>query len=172
MEEKDAIINRVALSPLVTFDLEEYFHPGERLVIDLKDFLFEGLILKEKDFREKISRTDWDLYRGKNIAILCSADAIIPVWAYMLIAVRLSSNAHMFVFGDPAMLENALFSEALKSVDPEKFSGQKVVIKGCGRYPVPQSAYVEIARLLTPVVSSLMYGEACSTVPLYKRPGT
>ncbi len=171
MEEKDAIINRVARSPLMTFDLEEYYHPGERVQIDMKEYLHEGLILREKEFREKLSSADWEKYRGKNISIICSAEAIIPSWAYMLIATKLSGFAHMAVFGDFSLLENALFYEALKSVDIEKYRDQKVVIKGCGKYAVPQGAYVEITRLLTPVVSSLMYGEPCSTVPLFKRSG-
>ena len=169
MEEKDVIVNRVAGSSLVTFDLEEYYHTGERILIDMKDFLYEGLILREKEFREKLSTTDWEQYRETNIAIVCTVDAVIPSWAYMLITAKLSAIAHMVVFGDSSMLESALFSEALKSVDIEKFRDQKVVIKGCGKYPVTQGAYVEITRLLTPVVASLMYGEACSTVPLYKR---
>ena len=167
---EEGIINRVAKSSLVTFDLEEYFHKGERILFDLKNCLYEGLILKEKDFRTFISGHDWNQYAGKNVAITCSADAIIPKWAYMLIATKLAPVAHMTVFGTLSELENSLFSEALRSVDLNKFKDQKVVIKGCGKYPVPDYAYVEITRLLTPVVSSLMYGEPCSTVPLYKRP--
>ena len=169
MEEE--IINRVSQSSLVTFDLEDYYHQGDRVIFDLKDCLYEGLILKEKDFRAFISSHNWEQYAGKNVAITCSTDAIIPKWAYMLIAVKLAPLAHMVVFGTIGELENSLFSEALKSVDPAKFKDQKVVIKGCGKFPVPEYAYVEITRLLTPVVSSLMYGEPCSTVPLYKRPG-
>ena len=164
------IVNRVAQSSLVTFDLEEYYHNGERILFDLKDCLYEGLILKEKDFREFITGHDWGQYAGKNVAITCSAEAIIPKWAYMLVATKLTPVAHMVVFGTLDELENSLFNEALRSIDLNKFKERKVVIKGCGKYPVPEYAYVEITRLLTPVVSSLMYGEPCSTVPLYKRP--
>ena len=167
---EDEIVNRVAQSSLVTFDLEEYYHKGDRILFDLKDCLYEGLILKEKDFREYISAHDWSQYTGKNIAITCSADAIIPKWAYMLVATKLTPVAHTVVFGTLSELENSLYNEALRSIDLKKFKDQKVVIKGCGKYPVPEYAYVEITRLLTPVVSSLMYGEPCSTVPLYKRP--
>lgn len=168
MEEQ--IINRVAQSSLVTFDLEEYYHPGERVLFDLKDCLHEGLILKEKDFRSFIAGHDWSVYAGKNVAITCSADAIIPKWAYMLVAARLAPIAHLVIFGTLAEIENSLFRDSLRSVDLNRFRDQKVVIKGCGKYPVPEYAYVEITRLLTPVVSSLMYGEPCSTVPVYKRP--
>jgi hypothetical protein len=167
---EDEIVNRVAQSSLVTFDLEEYYHKGDRILFDLKDCLYEGLILKEKDFREYISVHEWNQYTGKNIAITCSADAIIPKWAYMLVATKLTPVAHTVVFGTLSDLENSLYNEALRSIDLKKFKDQKVVIKGCGKYPVPEYAYVEITRLLTPVVSSLMYGEPCSTVPLYKRP--
>lgn len=165
---EEPIINRVAQSSLVTFDLEEYYHTGDRVLFDLKDHLYEGLILKEKDFRQFISTHDWTVYTGKNVAVTCTADAIIPKWAYMLIATRLSLLAHMIVLGTLEDLENALYQESLRKIDINKYKNQKVVIKGCGKYPVPDYAYVEITRLLTPVVSSLMYGEPCSTVPLYK----
>jgi hypothetical protein len=169
---EEPIVNRVANSPLITFDLEEYYHPGERILFDIKDFLFQEMILKEKEFREKVKEFDWTQFQDKNIALTCSVDAIIPTWAYMLITARLSPYAHMVIFGDLAGLERALFREVLGSLDPEKYKGKKVVVKGCGKYPIPESAYVEITRLLTPVVSSIMYGEACSTVPLYKSSGS
>jgi len=170
MKTDESIVNRVARSPLITFDLEEYYHTGERVLFDLKDFLFQEMILKEKDFREQVKEFNWAQFQDKNVAITCSVDAIIPTWAYMLITSRLSPHAHMIFFGDLTGLEKALYQEALGSVDPEKFRDKKVVIKGCGKHPVPESAYVEITRLLTPVVSSIMYGEPCSTVPLYKKP--
>lgn len=169
MSEKDVIVNRVANSPLVTFDLEEYHHPGERVLLDIADQLYQGLILKEKDFRDWVRDMDWSLYKDQNVAIWCSADAIIPTWAYMLMATRISPFAHVVIFGTLADLEKALYQKALSSVDIEKFRDKKIVIKGCGRYQVPEAAYVEITRLLTPVASSIMYGEACSTVPLYKK---
>ena len=170
MSEKDVIINRVANSPLITFDLEEFYHPGERVLIDIGDQLYQGLILKEKDFRAWVRDMDWSIYENQNVAIWCSVDAIIPTWAYMLVATRISSYAHMVIFGTLEDLEKALYQNALSSLNIEKFRDKKIVIKGCGKYQVPDSAYVEITRLLTPVASSIMYGEACSTVPLYKRP--
>lgn len=170
MSEKDVIINRVAKSPLVTFDLEELHHPGKRVLIDIKDQLYEGLILKEKDFREYIKNHDWSQHKDQNVAVWCSADAIIPTWAYMLLATRLTPHANMVVFGTLEDLEKALYQKALSSIDIDKYMDKKVVVKGCGRYDVPESAYIELTRLLTPVASSIMYGEACSTVPLYKKP--
>lgn len=170
MSEKDVIVNRVANSPLVTFDLEEFYHSGERVLLDIADQLYEGLILREKDFRAWVKETDWSVYKGKNVAVWCSVDAIIPTWAYMLLTTRISPFAHTVVFGTLEDLEKAIYQNALTSVDIEKFRDKKVVVKGCGKYQVPESAYVEITRLLTPVASSIMYGEACSTVPLYKKP--
>jgi hypothetical protein len=166
MEE---IINRVATSNLITLDLEDYYHVGERVVYDLKDNLFHGLILKEKDFRDFLKQRDWTQYQGKNVALVCSADAIVPTWAYMLLALHLEPFANMVVFGDLQALEDALFRQALSKIDLQALDGAKVVVKGCSKFPVPVSAYVEISRLLRPVVQSLMYGEPCSTVPLYKK---
>jgi hypothetical protein len=164
------IINRVAQSALVSFDLEEYYHAGERLVVDIKDNLYMGLMLREKDFREYVKEHDWTQYAGKNIAITCTADAIVPTWAYMLLATKLVPYAHMVVFGTAEELESALFREALAKVNLEQFRDAKVIVKGCSNFPVPVSAYVEITRLLSPVVASIMYGEPCSNVPIYKKP--
>lgn len=169
MSEKDVIVNRVANSPLVTLDLEKLFHPGERVLIDIKEVLYEGLVLKEKDFREFIKHVDWSTYKDKNVAIWCSADAIIPTWAYMLLTTRLAPHANMVVFGTLEDLEKNLYSKAISSIDLNEYKDKKVVIKGCGRIKVPDATYIEITRLLTPLVSSIMYGEPCSTVPLYKR---
>jgi hypothetical protein len=170
MSDKDVIINRVANSPLVTFDLEEFYHPGERVLLDIADQLYEGLILREKDFREWVKNTDWSVYKDKNVAVWCSVDAIISTCAYMLLTTRLSPFAHTVVFGTLEDLEKSIYLNALNSVNLEKFRDKKIVIKGCGKYQVPDSAYVEITRLLTSVAASIMYGEACSTVPLYKKP--
>lgn len=164
------IINKVAQSALVTLNLEELLHPGERIVYDIKDNLFHGLMLREKDFRAFVKEHDWSAYAGKNVAIICSADAIVPTWAYMLLATKLQAYANYYVFGDLEALDQALMQEAIAKIDPEEYRDAKVVIKGCGSIPVPTYAYVEIMRKLTPVVSSLMYGEPCSTVPLYKKP--
>ncbi|MFN4144937.1 MAG: DUF2480 family protein [Runella sp.] len=167
MEE---IINKVAKSGLVSLDLEEFYHHGERVVYDLKDNLYMGLILKEKDFREFLKSYDWSQYKDKNVAITCTEDAIIPTWAYMLLTLYLSPFAHCVVFGDLNDLEEKLFYEALDRLPLEQFREARVVVKGCSKYPVPTAAYVELTRKLRPVVQSLMFGEPCSTVPLYKRP--
>ena len=166
MEE---IINRVAKSPLISLDLEDYYSHQERLVYDLKDNLFMGMILKEKDFREFIKTHNWTQYTNKNVAITCSEDAIIPTWAYMLLATNIAPYADLIVFGTLQELENQLFFNAINTIDIEAFRDKKVVVKGCSKLPVPTTAYVEITRKLQPVVQSLMFGEPCSTVPIYKR---
>jgi len=168
--EDEVIVNRVANSGLITLDLEQYYHPGERVVYDLKDNLFQELILREKDFRAFLRENDWSTYTGKNVAITCTADAIVPTWAFMLLTLQLRPYVHLVVYGNLTALDNALFREALSKINLLDFKDAKVVIKGCGKLPVPISAYVEITRLLQPVVQSLMYGEPCSTVPLYKKP--
>jgi hypothetical protein len=169
--QEEQIINKVTNSGLITFDLEDLYHEGERVAYDLKDNLFMGMILKEKDFREFLKNHDWTQYSGKNVAITCSEDAIIPTWAYMLLTLKLQPVANLVVFGSLEELENKLFFDALHKVDVEEFRGARVVVKGCSKVPVPTAAYVEITRLLQPVVQSLMFGEPCSTVPLYKRKG-
>lgn len=163
------IINRVANSVLLSIDLEEYFPEQERVILDIKDQLFHGLILKEKDFREYIKTEDWSKYKGKAVGIICSADAVIPTWAYMLIAQKLSSEEVFFAFGDEKILEAAQWNHILSKINIEEYRDKPVVIKGCFNKPVPVYAYTEITRILTPVVKSLMFGEPCSTVPVYKR---
>lgn len=169
MDIQENIINKVANSGLLTLNLEEYYHTGERLVYDIKDNLFHGLILKEKDFREFIKNHDWTQYTAKNVAIVCSADAIVPTWAYMLLANRIKPFANEVVFGDLATLETVLFTKALAKINLDNFANERVVVKGCGDLEVPVAAYVEITNLLTPVVKSIMFGEPCSTVPVFKR---
>lgn len=169
MDIQENFVNKVAASGLITFNLEEYLEKGDRVLYDIKDNLFHGLMLKEKDFRAFVKDHDWQQYEGKNIAIYCSADAIVPTWAYMLLANRMKPYAKEIVFGSLEVLESILFAKALAKVDIQKFAGERVVIKGCGEIEIPISAYVEITGLLTPVVKSLMYGEPCSTVPIYKR---
>lgn len=168
MEEKE-IINRVANSSIVTFDLEEYYQPGERVLIDIKDQLYQGLILKEKDFRDFIKNHDWSQYKNKFVAITCSEDAIIPAWAYMLLTSALQPHANTIVFGTLEDLETKIFSEAISKVDWNQFNNAKVVIKGCSKVSVPMAAYVEATRLLRPHAASIMFGEPCSTVPVYKK---
>ena len=167
MEEE--IKNRVADSGLTEINLEDFYSKGERILIDVKDNLFQGLILKEKDFREFVKSENWSIYKDKFVAITCSADAIVPTWAYMLIATSLQPFAKKFVFGDLKTLETVLFLESLSKINPEEYLDKKLVIKGCGNLPVPESAYVELTRMLTPVAKSIMFGEPCSTVPVMKR---
>lgn len=163
------IVNRVANSGLVTLDLEDYYSPGERVVYDLKDNLFMGLILKEKDFREFLKTHDWSQYAGKNVAVTCSEDAIVPTWAYMLLTLHLQPYANMIVFGSLQDLNEKLYFDAIAQINPEDYRDARVVVKGCSKVPVPTAAYVEITRILKPVVQSLLFGEPCSTVPLFKR---
>ena len=170
MDTEPLFINRVANSGLVTLNLEELLHPAERVVYDIKDNLFHGLILREKDFREFVRTHDWAQYDGQNVAIVCSADAIVPTWAYMLLATKLQHHAHRYVFGNLDALEQSLFEEAIAAINAEEYRDAKVVVKGCGTIPVPTFAYVAIMQKLLPVTSSIMYGEPCSTVPLYKKP--
>lgn len=165
----EEIINKVAQSGLVTINLEDYYEPGERFLIDIKDQLFHGQILREKDFRDFVKSENWEKYQNKMVAITCSADAIVPIWAYMLMAIQLEPYAKRIFFGDLEVLESNLFSEKLKQINLDLFRDARVVIKGCGNLPVPKSAYVELTRLLRPVVKSIMYGEPCSTVPLFKK---
>ena len=169
MEQQNEIINRVAASPLVTFDLDAYYVPGERASLDIKDQLFQEAILREKDFRQFIKTHDWQQYRGKFVAVHCSVDAIIPAWAYMLVGVALESVAAKVVFGSLESLEAELFRTTLEQVDWSSFRDQKVVVKGCSKTTVPHAVFLEIALKLKPFVGSLMFGEPCSTVPLYKR---
>ena len=162
------LINKVAESGLKQYDLEDLYQPGDRVLFDLKPWLFEELILKEKDFREQIKNHNWQQYQNKFGALTCTADAIIPVWAFMLAASHLKSYAKKIVMGDLQKLEEELFREQITRLDPETFRNQRVVLKGCSD-KVPASAYVDITDLLTPVVKSIMYGEPCSTVPVYKK---
>lgn len=169
MDIQENIVNKVASSGLITLNLEDYYDQGERVVYDLKENLFQGLILREKDFREFIKLHDWTAYTGKNVAIICSADAIVPTWAYMLLANKMKPYANEVVFGGQDVLEAVLFTKALAKIDISEYKDERVVIKGCADIEVPVSAYVEITALLTPVAKSIMYGEPCSTVPIYKR---
>lgn len=169
MDIQENIVNKVAASGLVTLNLEVYYDQSERVVYDIKDNLFHGLMLREKDFREFIKTHDWAAYTRKNIAIICSADAIVPTWAYMLLATKMRPFANEIVFGNLETLEAVLFSKALAKIDLSVYKDARVVIKGCADIDVPVNAYVEITALLTPIVKSLMYGEPCSTVPVFKR---
>lgn len=169
MEIQENFVNKVAQSGLTTLDPAMFYVQGERVVYDIKDNLFHELILREKDFREFVKTHDWAQYQDKYVAITCTADAIVPAWAYMLLANRMAPYAADIVFGDAAILETVLFEKSLSNFDVEQYRAQRVVIKGCGDVPVPVSAYVALTKRLTPVVKSLMFGEPCSTVPIYKK---
>ena len=165
----EPFVNKVSESGLVTVDLENYYPAGETAVFDLKDHLFMGLILKEKDFREALKNTDWAIYQNKNVAVTCSVDAIIPVWAYMLVASYLQPVAAEIVMGDEKELHRVMFLKNLSTIDPSSYTDKRVVVKGCGETPIADFVYLEITKLLRPVVKSIMYGEPCSTVPIFKK---
>lgn len=163
------ILNRVSSSQLVTFDLEELYTPGERVLFDLKGLLFQELVLREKGFRDYIKSHDWSQYKNKFVAITCSADAIVPTWAFMLVSVSLQPYAQHIIFGTLKDLEQTLFQQALTKIDWSKYYNAKVVIKGCSKVEVPLTAYVEATNQLHAVAASIMFGEPCSTVPIYKK---
>jgi hypothetical protein len=169
MDIQENIVNKVALSGLVSFDLADFYPKGERVVYDIKENLFHGLILREKDFREFVKEHDWSQYQDKYVAVTCSADAIVPTWAYMLLSSKLQPFAATVVFGDLNTLETVLFDRALDKIDLEQYRDQRIVVKGCGDIPVPTAAYVELTAKLVTVAKSVMYGEPCSTVPIFKR---
>lgn len=163
------IVNKVANSALITIDLEELVDKRERVALDIKDQLFQGFLLREKEFRNFIAEHDWSQYRDKHAAIYCSTDAILPKWAFMLLAQALQPFAASVVYGTTVHLEQFLYQQALQQLDVEAYRDKRVVVKGCGDKDVPTFAYVELTRLLSPVAKSIMYGEPCSTVPVYKR---
>lgn len=169
MDIQETIVNKVAQSGLVTVDLADFAPQGKRVLYDIKDNLFHGLILREKDFREFVKEHDWTQYADKYVAITCTADAIVPTWAYMLLANRLEPHAKDIVFGDLATLETVLFERELAKVDITRFEDQRVVVKGCGDIPIPESAFVKLTSMLSKVAKTIMYGEPCSTVPVFKR---
>jgi len=166
---EDEIINKVALSPLQTVDLEEYYPKEEIVVFDLKPYLFMELILKEKDFRTALQEHDWKIYNNKIVAVTCSADAVIPVWAYMLVATYLEPIAKDIIMGDEKAAIKQILLKRINSIDINEFKDKRIVVKGCGELSIGEFAYMEITRLLRPVAKSIMYGEPCSTVPIYKK---
>lgn len=167
---EEVFVNKVQESGIITLDLEEFYPRSETVVFDMKDHLFMGLILKEKDFRETMKTLDLTPYNEKNVALTCTADAIIPVWAYMLVVSYLEPVAKEIVFGDTDFLHKTLFLKNIAAINPADYEDKRVVIKGCGELPISESAYVAITALLRPVAKSIMYGEPCSTVPIYKKP--
>lgn len=172
MSEEKPLINRVAQSGLLTINLEDYLPDEQPVVFDLKEFLYMELILKEKEFRQALKEHDWSVYAGKAVLVTCSADAIIPLWAYMLVAAYAAPYVKELIQGSEEDYTQQMLARNLESLDPKAFAGQRVVIKGCSDRPVPPSAYMHITRLLQPYAQTIMFGEPCSTVPIYKRPRT
>ncbi|MEO6539631.1 MAG: DUF2480 family protein [Ferruginibacter sp.] len=166
----EVFVNKVSESGLITLDLEDFYPKEETAVFDMKDHLFMGLILKEKEFREALKSLDTTPYQGKNVALTCSADAIIPVWAYMLAASYLEPVANEIIFGDSDFLHKTIFLKNIEKINVADYEDKRVVIKGCGELPISEAAYVAVTALLRPVVKSIMYGEPCSTVPIFKKP--
>lgn len=165
----EPLVNRVAKSGLITIDLEQYYPKEEIAIFDMKDHLFQGLVLREKDFREVVKTYDWEKYKGKVLLVDCSNDAIIPVWAYMLVASAAAPYASEVFQGSKEEYLKMAYLRQLATINPEDYAGQRIVIKGCSNKPVPPAAYTELTRKLQPVAKSIMYGEPCSTVPIYKR---
>ena len=165
----DTIVNKVALSPLLSLDLEEYYPKEEVVVFDIKPFLFMELILKEKHFRAGLQSHDWNQYEGKIVAVTCTTDAIIPMWAYMLIVSYLEPVAKEIIFGDEKEALRQVFLKNIAAIDIAGYADKRVVVKGCGDLPIGEFAYMEITKKLRPVVKSIMYGEPCSTVPIFKK---
>jgi Protein of unknown function (DUF2480) len=166
---KEEIINRVANSKLVTIDLEDFYPEGKRILFDIKDWLFKGLVLREKDFRQNVSNHNWEQYQDSFIALSCSTDAIIPSWAYMLISIHLSPYAKTTVIGNLVDLETSIFQEIINLLDVAAYKDKPIIIKGCSNKPIPDNAYIMLTTKLKPIAKSIMYGEACSSVPLFKR---
>ena len=162
------IENRVEKSGIITLDLVDFIPPGNQHVVDVKDFMHEGLILREKDFRLRIKEKDWSEFQDGFVAVTNSSDGIIPLWAYMLISSALQPYSSLVVRGNKSHLKGALLRRSIEAIDETDFKDKRVVIKGCGKEPIPESAYIAITQKLQPVVKSLMFGEACSTVPVFK----
>lgn len=170
MENNKPLVNRVAASGLITINLEDFFPTEEVVVFDIKDFLYMELMLKEKDFRASLKAHDWEQYKGKHLLVYCSTDAIVPVWAFMLVAAYATPYATSIFNGEATSFYQQVFHQALANFEAAEYEAQRIVIKGCSNKPVPVSAYVELTRLLQPYAKSIMYGEPCSTVPIFKRP--
>jgi len=164
----DEIINRVANSKLITIDLEDFYPEGKRVLFDIKDWLFEGLVLKEKDFREHLKTHNWTQYKNNYVALMCSTDAIIPAWAFMLISIQLEPYANRIILGDLNALETSIYQDIINNIDFDIYKNKPVIIKGCSKKPVPLNAYIMISNKLKPIAKSIMFGEACSSVPLFK----
>ncbi len=165
----DEIINRVAQSKLEVIDLEDYYPQGKRVQFDIKDWLHEGLVLREKEFRQYVKEHDWSQYQDQYLALNCSTDAIIPAWAYLLISIELASYSKKTIIGDLDDLETSIYQDIIKDLDLNLYQDKPIIIKGCSNKPVPDNAYVLLSEVLQPIAKSIMYGEACSSVPLFKK---
>lgn len=165
----DEIVNKVANSVLEVFDLEDYYPSGIRTQIDISQWLYEGFLLREKDFREALKNHDWSQYQDHLVAINCSTDAIIPAWARMLVTIHVAPFAKKVVLGNLKDLDISIYQETLQNLDYSKFKDKPIIIKGCSKKSVPESAYLLVTQYLQPIAKSIMYGEACSAVPLYKK---
>ncbi len=163
------IINRVANSKIITIDLEDYYPNGQRHLLDIKNWLYKGLVLREKEFRSFVDKFEWAKFNDGYVAVFCSSGAIIPTWAYLLIATKLKDNCVMNIVGDLDYLEKHIFSEIIKSIDFSNFNDKSIVIKGCSKKNIPIDAYSQLINRLKPVAKRIMFGEACSTVPLFKK---
>lgn len=165
----ETFVNKVAESGIITLNLEDYYPNDEVVVFDMKEYLFMGLILKEKDFREALKNLDISTYQNKIVALTCSSDAVIPMWAYMLVASLLQPVVTKLVFGSAEEATQRMLLENISRIDPSLFEDKRVVVKGCGEKIIPEAAYIAITFLLRPAVKSIMYGEPCSTVPVFKK---
>lgn len=165
----DEIVNRVANSKLIVVDLEDYYPKGERTLFDIKDWLYEGLVLRERDFRDYVNEHDWSQYKDHYVAMTCTSDAIVPAWAFMLLTMHLQPFAKQIVIGSLEQLETSIFQDVITNLDISEFIDKPLIIKGCSNKPVPANAYILLSQKLKPIARSIMYGEACSSVPLYKR---
>ena len=165
----EEIINRVENSNLIQVSLDEFYPKGERILFDIKGFLKEEIILVEKEFRDKVKNTNWEGYQGQYVGVVCSVDAIVPLWAFMLIASQLEPFAKKVIYGNREDLEKAIFSDVFSGIDFNDYKDRSVILKGCGKYPIPESVVVDFSIKLQKVAKNIMFGEACSTVPLYKK---
>lgn len=165
----EEIVNKVAQSGLVNIDVDKFYPSGRRVVFDIAPHLWNGIALKEQEFRDFVKEHDWQQYSGCFVAITCSVDAIVPVWAYMLISSTLQGVAQKVIFGTTETMETVLFKEAIDSINIDEYHDKRVLLSGCGKVPIPESAYVDLVEKLQPVAKSIMFGEACSTVPVYKK---
>ncbi|MFM8710792.1 MAG: DUF2480 family protein [Sphingomonadales bacterium] len=166
----DGIVNKVAESGLISLDLEQWYPKQPIALFDIKDHLFMGMIVKEKEFRESLKQTDWSIYKDKAVAVTCSVDAIIPVWAYMLVTSFLQPVCTELYMGSEQEFLKHLFIRNIEAADLSAYQDQRVIVKGCGDTPIGEFAFMAISKRLLPVVKTLMYGEPCSTVPVYKKP--